>query len=93
MRHMPGILAICIVAVLAAHAGRAQEADPAGTDAGDEPPEVGAEAAIPDDTAEDDGTADTDDTDPGSYLDIEEDDFRPSEEVPADQSIDFPTDI
>ena len=28
-----------------------------------------------------------------SYLDIEEDDFRPSEEIPTDQSISFPTDI
>ena len=31
--------------------------------------------------------------DDGSYLDAEEDDFRPSEEVPLDQSIPFPTDI
>lgn len=28
-----------------------------------------------------------------SYLDIEEEDFTPSEEVPTDQSIAFPTDI
>ena len=35
----------------------------------------------------------TTDTDAESYLDIEEDDFRPSEEIPADQSIDFPVDI
>ena len=33
------------------------------------------------------------DVDDGSYLDAEEEDFRPSEEVPADQSIPFPTDI
>ena len=33
------------------------------------------------------------DVDDGSYLDAEEDDFRPSEEIPADQSIPFPTDI
>ena len=31
--------------------------------------------------------------DDGSYLDEEDDDFRPSEEIPADQSIPFPTDI
>jgi len=38
---------------------------------------------------------DTDDidVDDGSYLDGEEEDFRPSEEIPADQSIPFPTDI
>ena len=28
-----------------------------------------------------------------SYADIEDDDFRPSEDIPADQSIPFPTDI
>jgi hypothetical protein len=33
------------------------------------------------------------DVDDGSYLDAEEKDFRPSEEVPADESIPFPTDI
>lgn len=33
------------------------------------------------------------DVDDGSYIDAEEEDFRPSEVVPADQSIDFPTDI
>lgn len=31
--------------------------------------------------------------DEGSYIDAEDDDFRPSEEIPADQSIPFPTDI
>lgn len=31
--------------------------------------------------------------DDGSYLDQDEEDFRPSEEIPADQSIPFPTDI
>jgi len=33
------------------------------------------------------------DVDDGSYLDADEEDFRPSEEVPADESIPFPTDI
>jgi len=37
--------------------------------------------------------ADDIDVDDGSYLDEEEEDFRPSEEIPADQSIPFPTDI
>jgi hypothetical protein len=31
--------------------------------------------------------------DEGSYVDAEDDDFRPSEDIPADQSIPFPTDI
>jgi len=33
------------------------------------------------------------DVDDGSYIDAEEEDFRPSEEIDADQSITFPTDI
>ncbi len=33
------------------------------------------------------------DVDDGSYIDAEEEDFRPSEEISADQSITFPTDI
>ena len=33
------------------------------------------------------------DVDDGSYIDAEEEDFRPSEEIPADESITFPTDI
>ncbi len=32
-------------------------------------------------------------TDDDSYRDIDDEDFRPSEEIPADQSIAFPTDI
>ena len=31
--------------------------------------------------------------DDGSYRDADDEDFRPSEEVPLDQSISFPTDI
>ena len=33
------------------------------------------------------------DVDDGSYIDAEEEDFRPSEDIDADQSITFPTDI
>ena len=32
-------------------------------------------------------------TDNESYLDIDDKDFKPSEEIPTDQSIPFPTDI
>ena len=32
-------------------------------------------------------------TDDDSYRDIDDEDFTPSEEIPADQSITFPTDI
>ena len=37
--------------------------------------------------------ADDIDVNDGSYLDEEEEDFRPSEEITSDQSIPFPTDI
>ena len=36
---------------------------------------------------------DDSDLDDQSYVDGDEDDFRPSEDIPADQSIPFPTDI
>lgn len=41
-------------------------------------------------TDADDGVLATDDE---SYRDIDDEDFTPSEEIPADQSIAFPTDI
>ncbi len=33
------------------------------------------------------------DTDDEAYIDIDEEDFIPTEEIPTDQSIPFPTDI
>ncbi len=39
------------------------------------------------------GTGDELVIDDESYVDIEEEDFRPTEEIDADQSIPFPTDI
>jgi hypothetical protein len=42
---------------------------------------------------QDEGQAAEDDVDDESYVDTEEEDFRPSDEIPADQSIPFPTDI
>ncbi len=42
------------------------------------------------DTAADERVPETDDE---SYLDIDEKDFTPSEEIPTDQSITFPVDI
>jgi hypothetical protein len=47
-------------------------------------------AAAPDADEDEGATPEIEDQ---SYLDIEEDDFRPSEEIPTDQSITFPTDI
>ena len=43
--------------------------------------------------AEEAQSVDDSDLDEQSYADTEDDDFRPSEDIPADQSIPFPTDI
>ncbi|MEO1201847.1 MAG: hypothetical protein AAFX10_04000 [Pseudomonadota bacterium] len=55
------------------------------------------EAVVETDAADADEAPDSDDDelviDSESYADIEEDDFRPTEEIDADQSIPFPTDI
>ncbi len=62
----------------AASTGFAQDAE-TDTDAGD-----AQEEQLTDDDA---------DLDEGSYVDEEDDDFVPSEDIPTDQSIAFPTDI
>ena len=51
------------------------------------------EAEAAEDSPVQEPEADDIDVNDGSYLDEEEEDFRPSEEIPADQSIPFPTDI
>ena len=48
--------------------------------------------ADPGEAQEEQATDDTD-LDEGSYVDEEDDDFVPSEDIPTDQSIAFPTDI
>lgn len=65
----------------------AQSQDDRPNDAGPEDTEAPA--------AEVDTDADTEvlESDDDSYRDIDDEDFRPSEEIPADQSIAFPTDI
>lgn len=80
------LLFLCAVLLLASANVQSQEDDePAG-----EPP--AAEAPVED--APDEPPADEAvEPDDESYLDIEEEDFTPSEEIPADQSITFPTDI
>lgn len=59
------------------------------------PPED--EPAVAESTADDEEEADADAADPVRddefYQDIDDEDFRPSEEIPADQSITFPSDI
>ena len=57
----------------------------------DPPAEDAAESASESESVVDD--AEEVEIDETSYLDTEEEDFRPSEEIGADQSIAFPTDI
>lgn len=94
MRRLFRILAVIPIALLLSDAGLAQddsapEADASevdtAADAGETPDGDSAE-----DTAKDTDVVEIDDE---SYRDTENDDFRPSEEIPADQSITFPTDI
>ena len=55
-------------------------------DAGERPSQESAEAEV-------DAPADDADLDDESYMDAEEEDFVPTEDIPADQAIPFPTDI
>ena len=73
---------LTILLLLASAGAWAQDSSPA--DEG-EAPEAAEEST---DTAEDD--LDLDDED---YRDAEEEDFVPTEDIPADQAIPFPTDI
>jgi len=68
-----------------------QEQEP-GTEAGTE---SGDEANTAEPAAEDEVEPEVDDSDldQGSYADAEEEDFVPTEDIPTDQSIPFPTDI
>ncbi|MDH3469631.1 MAG: hypothetical protein OES26_27725 [Gammaproteobacteria bacterium] len=51
------------------------------------------EQSQPESQTEEEQPVDDFDLDEQSYADTEDDDFRPSEDIPADQSIPFPTDI
>ena len=63
-----------------------QDADPADDT---ELAETAAEVPADDQEVEDDDF----DLDEGSYADAEEEDFVPTEDIPTDQAIPFPTDI
>jgi len=79
-----GILSIALLAALALFGNAwAQESESA---------ETQADAAV---VEEPESDADEEEVivDDGSYVDAEEEDFRPSEEISSDQSITFPTDI
>ena len=86
MRELIRILLITFLVSLTATIGLAQDADDADVDAA----ETESEAENVSDAEDGEPRTTSDDE---SYLDIDEEDFRPSEEIPADQSITFPTDI
>ncbi len=94
MRHIPKIrrrlLALILGAALAApswaqFSNIADDEDPG--------PETQSTELSTDEESTDEESTDEIELDEGSYIDAEDDDFRPSEEIPADQSIPFPTDI
>ena len=86
------LLALALILILAVTAWSQDAEMPAETDA----EESAATEEIEDiEDVEDDAPAEIDESglDDENYADIEDDDFRPSEDIPADQSIPFPTDI
>lgn len=85
------LLYAALLGIAVAATGWAQEADAPEEDS--DGAETQAEAAAADDTESEETASEEIDVDDGSYLDAEDEDFRPSEEIPADQSITFPTDI
>jgi len=85
------VLFALMAAILLAGTGWTQDAETAANDTSEtaaEPDSSESAAATDDETVEEEI-----DVDDGSYLDAEDDDFKPSEEISADGSITFPTDI
>ena len=78
-RYLLSILLLAVGAV-----AWAQDSAPDDEDA-DRPSQEASESA-----ADEDDDSDLDDE---SYRDVEEEDFVPTEDIPADQAIPFPTDI
>ena len=73
-----------VVALLAAAPGWAQEADTPAEETSVQPADEPVERSVDEDPVE---------LDEASYADAEEEDFVPSEDIPTDQAIAFPTDI
>ena len=72
----------------------AQDAEePTADVAADESAPAAEEQAEPDDTQASDEAVAEPLPDDEFYQDIDDEDFRPSEDIPADQSIPFPSDI
>jgi len=69
----------------------AQEADTSDEESSEVEPQV--ETAASDEPVIEEIASEEIDVDDGSYIDAEEEDFKPSEEIDKDHSIPFPTDI
>ena len=78
---------LLLMALLVGQAGWAQEAEP---DSGDDESAAETLTETVDDTEDE---IDVSDIESESYADAEEEDFVPTEDIPADQAIPFPTDI
>ena len=94
-KHRRALYAMLLGIVLAT-TGWAQETDAPNAESGDA--ETQAEAAANEEAANveaagEETVSEEIDVDDGSYIDAEEEDFRPSEQISADESITFPTDI
>ena len=79
------LLPTLLMALALSQPGWSQETDPDSADAEEEPL-----AESPADAEEE---VDVSDIESESYADAEEEDFVPTEDIPADQAIPFPTDI
>lgn len=91
---MPRLLLTIMLAMLLSANAWSQSAEPGAESETDPGAEATAEGlAAEEQAAEDEAEIDDDDVDAGSYADAEEEDFVPSEDIPTDQSIPFPTDI
>lgn len=90
IKYLRRLLAVLLAVVICAAPAVAQE-----TDNDDASATEGAAESAEATSSDADADADEEeiDVDDGSYLDGEDEDFRPSEEVSADRSITFPTDI
>jgi hypothetical protein len=92
---MPKLLTVTILAILFAGPAWSQEEPPATTtDAAEPATEVAEVAEVPEEPKVADDAAETDDSD----LDVQtyeedEDDFVPTEEIPTDEPIPFPSNI
>jgi len=84
-----------ILAMLLSMNAWSQETEPGAEPGIDPGPEAGDEASTVEPAADDEVEEPIDDSDldETSYADAEEEDFVPTEDIPTDQAIPFPTDI